>query len=142
MLYLERMKEALRKWSDVAYTATRIVAGFMLPWHGMQKLFGVLTSHAFSFGEKPQLWIGGLIELVCGIAIAAGIFTRWAALLASGTMAVAFFQFHVGSDWSPSHILPIVNKGELAALYSFVFLYIATKGPGRASLDRVFGLDE
>jgi putative oxidoreductase len=56
-------------------------------------------------------------------------------------MAVAFFQFHVGHDWSPEHILPIVNKGELAALYCFVFLFIATKGPGRASVDGALGRD-
>jgi putative oxidoreductase len=142
MLYLGRMQQALTKWGDIAYTVLRVVAGFMLPWHGAQKIFGVLTTKAFSFGEKPQLWIGGLIELVCGIAIAAGIFTRWAALVASGTMAVAYWQFHVGSDWSAAHLLPVVNKGELAALYTFVFLYIATKGPGRASLDRAFKLDE
>jgi putative oxidoreductase len=57
-------------------------------------------------------------------------------------MAVAYFQFHLGTDWSPAHLLPIVNKGELAVLYAFVFLFVATKGPGRGSLDRVLKLDE
>jgi putative oxidoreductase len=138
---MRRVTLALDKWSDVGYAALRIVSGFMLPWHGAQKLFGVLTAHAFTFSEKPQLWIGGVIELVCGIAVAIGLFTRYAALIASGTMAVAFFQFHLGTDFSPAHILPIVNKGELAALYSFVFLYIATRGPGLASVDRALGRD-
>jgi putative oxidoreductase len=136
------MKRALARWQEVAYAALRIVAGFMFTWHGAQKLFGVFTKGAVSFGEKPQLWIGGVIELACGVAIAFGIFTRWAALLASGTMAVAYLQFHLGTDLSPSHLLPIVNKGELAALYCFVFLFIATYGPGSASLDRKFRLDE
>ena len=136
------MKKVLTSWSEVAYTAFRIVAGFMFLWHGAQKLFGVLGGKAMSLGERPQIWIGGLIELACGIAIATGLFTRWAALLASGTMAVAYFQFHLGSDWSPAHLLPIVNKGELAALYAFVFLFVATKGPGRGSLDRVLKFDQ
>jgi putative oxidoreductase len=135
------MKQLLSKWNDVAYATLRIVAGFMFIWHGAQKLFGVLTPHAIAFAEKPQIWIGGLIELVSGIAVAVGLFTRCAALVASGTMAVAFFQFHVGSDWSPAHLLPIVNKGELAALYCFVFLFIATKGSGLASADRALGRD-
>jgi putative oxidoreductase len=135
------MKRHLARWQEVAYAALRIVSGFMFSWHGAQKVFGVLAKSAVSFGEKPQIWIGGAIELACGIAIAFGIFTRWAALLASGTMAVAYLQFHVGADLSPSHLLPIVNKGELAALYCFVFLCLATRGPGPASLDRAFGLD-
>ena len=136
------MKQALSRWSEVAYAALRIVSGFMFLWHGTQKLFGLFSDRAISFAEKPQHWIGGLIELICGVAVATGTFTRWAALLASGEMAVAYFQFHVGSNLSPARLLPIVNKGELAALYCFVFLYIATQGPGRASVDRALHLDE
>jgi putative oxidoreductase len=136
------MKRALTKWSETAYAALRMVSGFMFLWHGAQKLFGAFSPQAVRFAERPQLWIGGVIELACGIAVATGILTRCAALLASGTMAVAFFQFHLGSNWSPSHILPIVNKGELAVLYTFVFLFIATRGPGKASLDRALARDE
>ncbi|MEO6599840.1 MAG: DoxX family protein, partial [Polyangiaceae bacterium] len=80
-------------------------------------------------------WFGGVIEITTGLLIAAGLFTRAAAFLASGTMAVAYLQFHwkfsfVGGAW-----LPIVNKGELAVVYSVALLYIATRGAGVASLD-------
>ncbi len=136
------MKRVPARWQEVAYAALRIVSGFMFAWHGAQKLFGVFSNSAVSFSEKPQLWIGGVIELSCGIAIAVGILTRWAALLASSTMAVAYLQFHLAPNLSPSHLLPIVNKGELAVLYCFVFLFIATRGPGSASLDRKLALDE
>ena len=135
------MKQKLAKLEEPVYAALRIVIGFLLTWHGAQKLFGVFAPAAMSFSDKPQLWIGGLIEFLCGVAVALGIFTRWAAFLASGTMAVAYFQFHVGGDLSPSHLLPIVNKGELAVAYCFVFLYFATRGPGPLSLDRTLGLD-
>jgi putative oxidoreductase len=136
------MKRALARWEETAYAALRIVSGFMFTWHGAQKVLGAFSNSAISFGDKPQLWIGGVIELTCGVAIALGVFTRWAALLASGTMAVAYLQYHLGADFSPPHLLPIVNKGELAALYCFVFLFIGTRGPGSASLDRRFALDK
>jgi len=88
-----------------------------------------------SLPAGSQLWLGGLIEISAGLLIAVGLFTRAAAFLASGTMAVAYFQFHwrfavTGGKW-----LPIVNQGELAVVYCFALLYIATRGPGSASLD-------
>ncbi len=132
---------ALAKFQDPVYAALRIVVGVLFTCHGLQKMFGVLGGSAIHFGDQPQLFIGGLIELVCGVAIAAGLFTRGMAILASGTMAVAYFQFHVAGDWSGSHWLPIVNKGEPAVVYCFLFLYIAVRGPGPASLDRAFKLD-
>jgi len=136
------MKRALTKLYDPAYAAIRIVTGFLFSCHGMQKLLGMFGKSALHFGDKPQLWIGGVIELSAGVAIAVGLFTRWAALLASGTMAVAYLQFHFAGHFSDSHWLPIVNKGELAVVYCFVFLLFAARGPGRASLDRAFKLDE
>ena len=132
---------ALSRYEEPVYAALRIVAGFMFTFHGLQKLFGVLGGSVVSFADKPQAWVGGLIELVCGVAIATGLFTRWTAIVASGTMAVAYWQFHVKGDFAGGHWLPIVNHGELAALYCFAFLYFAVRGPGRASLDRVFKLD-
>ncbi len=116
----------------VTYALLRIVSGFMLLFHGIQKLFGEFTAKA-----PPELWtqkwFGGVIELVCGVLIAAGLFTRPAAFLASGTMAVAYWQFHA---LEKSSVLPIVNGGELAALYCFVFLFILARGAGPVSLDR------
>jgi putative oxidoreductase len=141
MLGKDVMKKTLTRLQDPAYAMLRIVAGFMFSFHGMQKLFGLFGGHAIQFGAKPQLFIGGVIELLCGVAIAAGLLTRWAALLASGTMAVAYLQFHFAGDFSSSHWLPIVNKGELAVAYCFTFLLFAAHGPGAASLDRKLKLD-
>lgn len=115
-----------------AYALLRVVAGLMFAFHGVQKLFGVLSDFQPPVGS--QLWIGGVIELVAGLAIALGVFTVWAAFLASGTMAVAYTQFH----WKlalGAGLFPAVNKGELALLYSVVFLYIACRGAGLFSLD-------
>ena len=83
-----------------------------------------------------QLWFGGVIELVCGALIAVGLLTRLAALLASGTMAVAYIQFHWKFDFARSNWLPVINHGELAVLYSFVFLFIASRGGGCVSIDK------
>jgi putative oxidoreductase len=123
----------LAKYPDYAYTLLRIVAGFMFSVHGAQKIFGVLSGYQPPFGS--QLWFGGIMELVCGLLIMVGFQTRWAAFLASGEMAVAYFQFHWKFQLGPA-FFPIVNKGELAALYCFVFLFIATRGGGKWSVDK------
>lgn len=125
--------------SGVAYTLLRVVAGLMFGFHSLQILFGILTDHTPA-AIGTEIWFGGIIELVTGIAIAAGIYTTWAAFLASGTMAVAYTQFH----WKlagGAQLIPGVNHGELALLYSFLFLYIACRGGGKASLDRLLKLD-
>ena len=117
------------------YAALRILAGAMFTFHGMQKLFGVLTAKAGP-AVGSQMWVGGVIELVCGVLIAVGLFTRPAAFLASGTMAVAYIQFHWKGELG-DRLLPIVNGGELAALYCFVFLLICVRGAGAFSIDRL-----
>lgn len=118
---------------EVVYALVRVVAGLMFAFHGVQKIFGVLTEFRPPFGT--QVWFGGLIELAAGLAIAAGAFTTWAAFLASGTMAVAYVQFHWKFDLG-SGLIPTVNKGELALLYSVVFLFMACRGGGQGSVDR------
>jgi putative oxidoreductase len=115
----------LEKYADHAYALLRIVAGFMLMFHGAQKILGLLTA-----SQPPvwsQLWIGGWIELVGGLAIMLGYQARAAAFLCSGMMAVAYFQFHWKFQIGPN-IFPALNKGELAVLFCFVFLYIACRG--------------
>ena len=123
----------LETFAPYAYALLRIVAGIMFAFHGMQKIFGILSDFQPEVGT--QIWFGGLIELVTGLAIALGAFTAWAAFLASGTMAVAYIQFHwkfaFGADFFPA-----VNKGELALVYSFLFLCIACRGGGLWSIDR------
>jgi putative oxidoreductase len=123
----------LEKYSDYAYALMRIIAGFMFSFHGAQKILGVLSDFMPPVGS--QLWFGGLIELTCGLLVMVGFRTRWAAFLASGEMAVAYFQFHWKFQMGPA-FFPAVNKGELAVLYCFVFLLIASRGPGKWSLDR------
>jgi putative oxidoreductase len=123
----------LEKFSDHAYALMRIVSGFMFSFHGFQKVLGVLSGFHPSIGS--QLWFGGVIELIGGLAIMLGFGTRWAAFICSGEMAVAYFQYHWKFQLG-SAFFPAINKGELAALYSFVFLFIATKGGGKWSLDK------
>jgi putative oxidoreductase len=106
-----------------------VVAGLMFAVHGAQKLSGFLGGKQQEVGSL--FWVGGVIELVGGLLIAIGLFTSWAAFLASGEMAVAYFMVHAKDGF-----WPILNKGELAVLYCFVFLYIACRGGGRYSIGR------
>jgi putative oxidoreductase len=116
------------------YAALRFVAGAMFSFHGAQKILGWFATHPGpEFGT--QLWLGGVIELVAGVLIALGLFTRGAAFVAAGTMAVAYSQFHWKLAVANFAWLPIVNKGELAALYCFVFLLVMARGSGPLSLD-------
>jgi putative oxidoreductase len=117
---------------DHAIAVFRIVVGVLFMCHGAQKLFGV-------FGAKGAVSItswpagpAGLIELVGGALIAIGLGTRIAALIASGAMAYAYFVVH-----QPAGLLPIENKGELAAVYSWVFLLLVFTGPGALAVDRL-----
>jgi putative oxidoreductase len=123
----------LEKYSDEAYALMRIAAGFMFAFHGAQKILGVLSQFQPPVGS--QLWFGGLIELVCGLAVMLGFWTRLSAFLASGEMAVAYCQFHWKFQLG-AQFFPAVNKGELAALYCFVFLLIASRGGVKWSLDK------
>lgn len=122
--------------SEYAYAALRFMSGWMFAFHGAQILFGVLAP-----AEMPklvvgsQMWFGGIIELAGGLMIALGWQTRWAAFLCSGTMAVAYIQFHWKMQWN-SNFFPAVNQGEMSVLYCFLFLLIACKGPGKFSVGR------
>jgi putative oxidoreductase len=124
----------LSKFTDEAYALMRIVAGFMFAFHGAQKILGILSDMP-SPAVGSQIWIGGVIELVAGLLIMLGFKTRWVAFLASGEMAVAYFQFHWKFQFT-SLFFPAINKGELAVLYCFVFLYIATRGGAKWALDK------
>lgn len=121
------MARFLGRYSEQIYAILRIVAGWTFTLHGCQKVFGWLS-------EQPPVPLGsllglaGLIELVCGVLILIGLFASWAAFLASGEMAVAYFMGHVSQSGTP--LFPGVNGGELAVLYCFLFLYVAAKGAG------------
>ena len=123
----------LAKYADHAYALMRIMAGFMFSFHGAQKILGVLSTFQPAVGS--QVWFGGIIELVGGLAVMLGFRTRWAAFLCSGQMAVAYFQFHWKLQFN-SNFFPGVNSGELAVLYCFVFLFIASRGGVKWKLDK------
>ena len=110
--------------NDKIYALTRIVIGFLFAQHGAQKLFGVLGGAP---AEMPAalLYSAGAIEFIGGILILVGLFTSISAFICSGTMAVAYFMVH-----QPKGILPILNHGELAVVYCWVFLLIAATGNG------------
>jgi putative oxidoreductase len=128
------MLNFLDRLQDPAYALLRIVSGFMFSFHGAQKLLGIYSD--FRPPAGTQLWFGGIIELVGGVAIMLGFRARLAAFLCSGTMAVAYLQFHWKGQWD-RNLLPALNQGEMAALYALVFLFIATRGSGTWSLDRM-----
>ncbi len=116
-------------WAPRALSLLRIIAGFLLLWHGSQKLFGYPASA--QPGELSTLMlIGGILEFFGGLLVMIGFFTRPAAFLISGMMAVAYFMAH-----APGGFLPLLNRGELAAIYSFLFLYFVFAGPGPWSVD-------
>jgi putative oxidoreductase len=122
---------ALSRYADPIYSILRLFFGLMFVCHGLYHVFGM-------FGGKPGgesfFVVGGWIEIVTGFLIAIGLLTRPAAFLASGTMAVAYFKMHF-----PHSPLPIVNHGEAAVLYCFVFLFAFFYGAGRWSIDALIG---
>ncbi len=122
------MAPFMRPFEDRTYALLRIVSGLLFLWHGTNKLF------SFPVEAPPApgfvLYVAGPIELIGGILVMIGLFTRWAAFLCSGLMAVAYWMAH-----GLNHPFPLVNGGELAALYCFVFLFISARGPGIWSVD-------
>jgi putative oxidoreductase len=124
----------LKPFEPQIYAALRIVAGFLMLWHGTQKLFGFPPSPM-----EPPDWIrfiAGPIELLGGVLVMIGLFTRPAAFVTSGQMAAAYFLGHALEGFQNGAFLPIQNRGELAAIYCFVFLFIASRGPGIWAVDR------
>ena len=119
--------------TERVYALLRIVAGFLMAMHGAQK-FGLLGPTSHPIAAFSQVWIGGWIELIGGLLVMIGLFTVPAAFLLSGTMAVAYTQFHWKLQLGAG-LLPIKNQGELALVYCFLFLFFACKGPGLASVD-------
>ncbi len=126
------MDRWLGRLSELFYAGMRLVTGALFACHGVQKLFGLLGGHAVT--GNALLTVAGMIELVGGGLIALGLFAGWAAFVSSGEMAYAYWVVH-----APRGLWPVANGGELAALYCLVFLYVASRGSGRISLDALFG---
>src|SRR5919112_469826 len=120
-------------WGPRLLSVLRIVAGFLLMQHGMQKLLGLPAP--MPTGTVPLLSLFGFVgvlELGGGLLLLLGLFTRPAAFILSGELAAAYFMAH-----APQGFWPLLNQGELAALYSFLFLYLAVAGGGAWALDRL-----
>lgn len=129
------MERFLGRFEPYFYSLLRIVAGFLFALHGSQKLFGFPPSGKPAMPLDAFMTFGGVLELVLGLMVMFGLFAGFAAFIASGEMAVAYFMFH-----QPNGALPIQNGGDAAVLYCFIFLYIASRGAGVWSLDSVFNL--
>jgi putative oxidoreductase len=125
------VNKILGRFSELFFALLRLVAGLLFACHGAQKLFGVLGGHQAAL--MSQAGLAGVIEFFGGFCIAFGLITSIAAFIASGEMAWAYFQAH-----APRSYFPIQNQGEAAVLYCFLFLYIASRGGGPYSLDRLF----
>lgn len=123
------MASFMKDYSAQAYAALRIVSGFTFACHGASKLFDFPVA-APSGAPAAIQYTAGPIEMIGGALIMIGLFTRWSAFLSSGTMAVAYWLAH-----GTKALFPIANGGELAAVYCFLFLYIAARGAGIWSVD-------
>jgi putative oxidoreductase len=130
------MERYLARHSESIYALLRLVTGLLFACHGAQKLFGVLGGFRGEPGATAPLaslmGAAGIIEFFGGLLIALGLFAAPAAFVCSGEMAVAYFMAH-----APRGFWPVLNEGELAVLYAFTFLYVASRGSGKWSVDAV-----
>ncbi len=124
--------DRISSYSPIMLSILRIMTGLLFLEHGMQKFLsfpaGKMAGFGWTFAGPPAY--AGIIELVAGLLIALGLFTRTAAFIASGTMAVAYFLAH-----APQDFFPVNNMGDAAILYCFIFLYFVFAGPGPISVD-------
>lgn len=118
----------MKDYGEQTYALLRIIAGFLFFFHGTQKLLGF----PLPVPEAPAfvIYVAGIIELVGGLLVMIGFYTRWAAFVCSGLMAAAYWMAH-----GTQALFPIANQGELSALYCFVFLCISARGAGMWAVD-------
>jgi putative oxidoreductase len=122
------------RWSPRMLSVLRIVSGFLFLLHGSQKLFGIPAGQGVAPVPLVSLMgVAGILEFVGGLLVLFGVFTRPVAFILSGEMAAAYFMAH-----APRGPLPLTNGGEPAALYAFIFLFLAAAGGGPWSLDRLW----
>ncbi len=126
------MDKILDAWKPRVLSIMRIVTAFLFMQHGGQKIFGYPAAQRYEFDLFSMSGIAGSLELVGGFLILIGLFTRTTSFLLSGLMAFAYFMVH-----APKEFWPIINGGELAAMFSFVFLYLAVAGSGVWSIDHI-----
>src|SRR6202023_3085150 len=125
--------KSLNRFADPVFCITRLIVGLMLASHGGQLVLGMFGAQA---SDQMMMQVGGWIQLVGGFMIAFGLLTRLAAFITSGEMAVAYFMIHVANAATPAEkFFPILNHGELAVFYCWVFFFIFFYGSGRWSID-------
>jgi putative oxidoreductase len=125
----------LSEWSPRALAVLRIVTALLFLEHATMKFLAFPAAMpGMENGLPPMLIVAGIIELAAGVLVTLGLFTRWAALLASGEMAVAYWMAH-----APQGFWPALNQGELAIMFCFVFLYLVFAGPGAWAVDNAMG---
>lgn len=124
------MENLVEAWKPRVLSLLRIVAAFLFMQHGAQKIFGYPAPQRGEFELFSLMGLAGTLELFGGALLLIGLFTRPVAFVLSGMMAVAYFMAH-----APKAFWPLLNGGELAALFSFVFLYLAFAGGGAWSID-------
>src|SRR4029079_14942812 len=127
-----RRMDFLRPYTAQLLSILRIMTGLLLLQHGTTKFINIPLGPMNNASPLSMSGAAGLIELVCGVLLVIGLFTRFSAFIASGMTAVAYFYAHAGRGF-----FPILNGGELAVLYSFVFLYLAAAGGGPWAVDAV-----
>ena len=126
-----RYAETLDRYTPYALAALRIVAALIFMEHGTQKLFGFPAPPERGLPPAMSLfWFGAILELGGGLLLLLGLFTRPVALILSGEMAVAYWMFH-----APRNLYPVLNGGDAAILYCFVFLLLVFTGAGALSID-------
>jgi putative oxidoreductase len=132
------MNSFYSRWTPRALSVLRIITAFLFAAHGAQKLFGFLATQQ---GATPALFsivgLAGVLEFFGGLLILVGLFTRAVAFILSGLMAVAYFMAH-----APQGFWPLQNRGELAVIYCFLFLYMALAGGGSWRIDRLLRRDQ
>ncbi len=127
------MNSYLENWSPRALSVLRIIIGFLFLFHGTQKLFNYPPKEGFTAAAGLMLF-AGILEVGGGVLFLIGLLTRPVAFILCGMMAVAYFMAHASGGF-----LPIVNRGESAVLYCFVFFYFMFSGGGAWSLDNLIG---
>jgi len=122
-------------WGPRVRSILRIMVGLLFLEHGLAKLFG-FPSAAMHPAMFHLLWFAGVIEALSGLLVALGLFTRYAAFIMSGEMAVAYFMSH-----APRNFFPMMNGGDAAVLYCLIFFYLFVVGGGAWSIDSLLGWD-
>lgn len=127
---MDNLDKTLAEWQPRALSVLRIMAGLLFLQHGLAKHFSFPIAYPNPIGQFSLVWFAGALEIVGGVLLVLGLFSRWTAFVCSGLMAFAYFIGHF-----PRAFFPIQNGGNLAILYCFVFFYVFVAGPGSWSVD-------